>query len=1124
MEQFPAGHSSIRSSRPPRRLLLRLRSGAILCAALLSLAPEVSSARVNLGSLGINTNIGTVIGPGTVDPPGGGGGGGPGSIGDLEALGYTCTPNPIANDVLGAGVVCRACPFEPMSETQSCSVYLCRSGSGQCYAHRQRYNIPRDVITADLQMWAVEFAFGASSYFLGDFNGDGRRDLGARMGAQVRVALSRGTYFEPQPGYWTGPAPVENDAPWAVFDMNHDLIPDVLGVSPDGFLSVGISSGSDIASEVDLTETWCEGVVGNCLIGDVDGDGFPDLVEVMRGAVDTHRTGDVWISRGHGVPGFPPLPPPPAPRDTDGDGVLDRVDNCLTVANPTQADPDGDGFGTACDPDLNNNGLVDQADVNLFVPCFLAVVSQRPACATSDFDGDGRVRLSDLNIQQAALGTPPGPSAGSVSPRIDLVAPADGTILSVGSHKAWVAGYVPDVPVGGVQVKVAGVPVALSGPANLFSTFVTLPAPTPTKLFYPIVIEATRQGRRTVERRVVLVGERALQGQRSHNAFGARLTSAGLDRVEQYVRDHVVPKLVAELPKKINGYRHRPDCKWGGIPLGPLECWDGYEITNATLAAPTVTVELDGTALHVNAVIPSLDFDWTVDGTGWSCGEHATASNLEMDMRYQVLLGGGGRVELAELQEPIVDADFDISGCWGGGHDRIEEGVIEEFTRFLNDPDDYNGHHEPYQKGAVGAAIEGIFANLDMTADVTVQEPVIPTVAIARMVAPGGLGAVSVFDQEPLLVTYDARFEAASQDASGFSFWLGTGIEPTVPVPGLGGPSGAYQIPGFVAPSFPSSLPSGDAFHLAAAVTPNGLNELLEALTHTGLLAQQGFSVDKITADDGTSLRLTAGLLGNFIAAFKFFPPQEQIVARVTPSGVPPVVSGRKGPFNEMVDLHVPQVLIELLDSHQQVAIALRADFRVGVDVTLGNSGNGSISAVARTLKVLDHAILANPIGADPAQVFLRLLCVDRVAGDLCALGDELDEGLNIVLKKIDLPSLADDDPATPDLTLVPHCLQPLVDGTLVATFGLRLPGDLVFAHAGDAIDLACLSSVVTTGTTGPRGTVGTVGTTGVIGTATMTSSPSRQTVVGTAGTLTTTDTKSLPTKLATDTRAAVAR
>lgn len=90
--------------------------------------------------------------------------------------------------------------------------------------------------------------------------------------------------------------------------------------------------------------------------------------------------------------------------DTDGDGVPDGIDNCTLVANPTQLDADGDGYGNLCDADLNNTGLVTAADYVILRNVL------NTADPVADLNGSGLVTAADYTILRSRLNTAPGPS------------------------------------------------------------------------------------------------------------------------------------------------------------------------------------------------------------------------------------------------------------------------------------------------------------------------------------------------------------------------------------------------------------------------------------------------------------------------------------------------------------------------------------------------------------------------------------------------------------------------------------------------------------------------------------------------------------------------------------------
>jgi hypothetical protein len=148
----------------------------------------------------------------------------------------------------------------------------------------------------------------------------------------------------------------------------------------NGFILHGIDAGDRSGQSVRVA-------------GDINADGTDDLVvgAFLSDANGLESAGEAYIVFGR-------------PADTDDDGIDDSDDNCTKLANADQRDSNGDGYGNLCDPDLDNNGIVNFTDLGLLKTAFFTTSPD------ADFDGDGLVNFVDLGIMKSFFFLPPGPS------------------------------------------------------------------------------------------------------------------------------------------------------------------------------------------------------------------------------------------------------------------------------------------------------------------------------------------------------------------------------------------------------------------------------------------------------------------------------------------------------------------------------------------------------------------------------------------------------------------------------------------------------------------------------------------------------------------------------------------
>lgn len=139
-------------------------------------------------------------------------------------------------------------------------------------------------------------------------------------------------------------------------------------------------------------------VGGNNYLYDINEDGFVDFT-------DSNICANEQLGSAPGPSAFASPEDLFDNTDSDGDGVIDALDNCVDVYNPSQTDANNDGFGNVCDADINNDGVVDYDDRIRYSQLgvhgsYQGEPNYRADC---DFDENGKIDYADRDYLEAVM-------------------------------------------------------------------------------------------------------------------------------------------------------------------------------------------------------------------------------------------------------------------------------------------------------------------------------------------------------------------------------------------------------------------------------------------------------------------------------------------------------------------------------------------------------------------------------------------------------------------------------------------------------------------------------------------------------------------------------------------------
>ena len=237
----------------------------------------------------------------------------------------------------------------------------------------------------------VGFADGVQGFAVADVDNDGDSDLTVANGLSS-LAVARNTSAGAAVTF-AAPITVPLSSPalgLSSADVNGDGVPDVVASHWSSNV-VSVMVGSPLGT-FSIAGPFAAGANPyRSAVADVDEDGSADIVVVNDRAYPA-------------VGGVSVLLNASAPVDTDGDGIPDDGDNCVSVANPTQTDTDGDHIGDTCDTDLDGDGVTNTTDNCTSVPNPTQTDTDGDhigdTCDT-DLDGDGVTNTTDNCVSVA---------------------------------------------------------------------------------------------------------------------------------------------------------------------------------------------------------------------------------------------------------------------------------------------------------------------------------------------------------------------------------------------------------------------------------------------------------------------------------------------------------------------------------------------------------------------------------------------------------------------------------------------------------------------------------------------------------------------------------------------------